>query len=525
MDSVRKNRECVNPWDDFVHQSCLRLLQSFKHAIPSAWIFLVGMIASCTFQESSLRPPSDTTTNKNLERNNKRPEPANEKSDIRTVWNRFDSLLAHHAGADALAISPDGMRMASSGRSGEIRLSGVDAAGTPVSWPAGSRSIMALAFSPDGRTLAAGIDGGAIILWAIETRSERLRFRADEVWISALAFSPDGTILASGGKDCSVRFWDPAGGREFGRLAGHEAWVSAAAFSPDGRTLATGGEDCTVMLWETATGEPVRKLQGHRSRVGSVAFSSDGRTIASGGHDDAIRFWDVDTGKPLDRIPGQQRPVLLLGFPPGDRRLVRIDADLSVDARDVSGAIRRAPPSAPPDAQGTPKLWEYMAVREATNARLAIRTLADAGDAALADLQARLLPPPPGPAEAARLRRRIVELDHDEIEMRDAASRELRAFGYAALPALQATLETSPSAEVRARIEALVDLYVSEAPFPIPPGEPLRRHRSMQVLERIGTPAARETLEAMARGSPSARERREARAALDRLGRRTKAGE
>jgi hypothetical protein len=103
--------------------------------------------------------------------------------------------------------------------------------------------------------------------------------------------------------------------------------------------------------------------------------------------------------------------------------------------------------------------------------------------------------------------------------IRDAASRELRAFGYAALSALQATLETSPSAEVRARIEALLALHVSEAPFPIPAGEPLRRHRAIQVLERIGTPTAREILDAIARRSFSLRERREAQVALNRLNR------
>jgi hypothetical protein len=47
----------------------------------------------------------------------------------------------------------------------------------------------------------------------------------------------------------------------------------------------------------------------------------------------------------------------------------------------------------------------------------------------------------------------------------------------------------------------------------------LQRLRAVQVLERIGSPEARQILEALAKGAPGARETREAQASLSRLAR------
>jgi hypothetical protein len=51
----------------------------------------------------------------------------------------------------------------------------------------------------------------------------------------------------------------------------------------------------------------------------------------------------------------------------------------------------------------------------------------------------------------------------------------------------------------------------------------LRRDRALAVLERIGTPAAREFLQTLAEGMPEARLTQEAKASLERLARRTAA--
>jgi hypothetical protein len=55
---------------------------------------------------------------------------------------------------------------------------------------------------------------------------------------------------------------------------------------------------------------------------------------------------------------------------------------------------------------------------------------------------------------------------------------------------------------------------------PVTRVEEKRAVRAVAVLEDIGTPAARRVLEALARGESEARLTRQAKAALERLGRR-----
>jgi HEAT repeat protein len=91
----------------------------------------------------------------------------------------------------------------------------------------------------------------------------------------------------------------------------------------------------------------------------------------------------------------------------------------------------------------------------------------------------------------------------------------LEKLGDRAAPALREVLAGKPSAEVRKQAE---ELLAGQRLVRSP--EVLQRLRAVQVLERVGSPEARQLLKALARGAPAARETREAKASLDRLARR-----
>jgi HEAT repeat protein len=71
-------------------------------------------------------------------------------------------------------------------------------------------------------------------------------------------------------------------------------------------------------------------------------------------------------------------------------------------------------------------------------------------------------------------------------------------------------LQSRLTLEARRRIEAVLTDRTR------PPPEELRTLRAIAVLERIGTPEARQALEKLT-GGAEARERQEAKAALERL--------
>ena len=72
----------------------------------------------------------------------------------------------------------------------------------------GDGQVVEFAFSPDGRLLATTGRSGTIRMWDAWTGSEVGRFIGHRGELRSLSFSPDGRALASGGADSTVLIWD-----------------------------------------------------------------------------------------------------------------------------------------------------------------------------------------------------------------------------------------------------------------------------------------------------------------------------
>ncbi len=106
----------------------------------------------------------------------------------------------------------------------------------------------------------------------------------------------------------------------------------------------------------------------------------------------------------------------------------------------------------------------------------------------------------------------LAALDAPAFADRQAATKGLKALGDVAVPQLEAALNATASAEVRTRIETILEANANLAHN----ADELRVVRAVEAVEWIGTPAARTLLQSWAGGAAGVRLTREAKASLDR---------
>jgi WD40 repeat protein len=371
--------------------------------------------------------------------------------------------------------------------------------------------VSAVALAADGTTLAVA-SGDSIRLADLKTGRELRRWPCPARGASVLAFSPDGTVLAAVGAQGPVRLWECASGRKLRQLP-RSSGPPALAFAPDGRSLAVGERDGLVVIWEVATGRDLHLIQGHAGTVGALAFAADGRALASAGSDGLVRVWEVGTGLELAGFAGHAGAVTAVAFGPGGRSLASGGAEGTVVVWDLAGqpAAERTSPS----AQQIGEAWASLVSEDGPTVRLAQWRLALAPEPTVPELRSRLrwligL-------DARRIEKLLAELDAPSFAVRESASQTLTKLVAVAEPTLRRALATSPSAEVRRRLERILENTEAAQDWS---RERLRVLRVIAVLERAGTPAAVELLTDLARAAPEPELMQESQASLDRLTRK-----
>jgi hypothetical protein len=199
-----------------------------------------------------------------------------------------------------------------------------------------------------------------------------------------------------------------------------------------------------------------------------LAFSPDGKVLASGGVDNVVYLWDV-TGARTGKSAPNVREGELAGW------------------------------------------WGDLASDDAERAGSAVGSFVRARGAGVDFLRSHL--PPVDAVDEVRLARLLADLDSVTFKTREDATRELARLGEQTEPALRQALKTGTTPEAGRRVLDLLDRLDRAAPAP----GVLRAVRAVEALERVGTPGAIACLEALAKGSPSVRQTRDAKAALARL--------
>jgi WD40 repeat protein len=185
---------------------------------------------------------------------------------------------------------------------------------TLLRWATYADVVSALAWSPDGRLLATTGSDGRIALWSIGTSSPPALVRTDSMGqgsLLALAWSPDGKLLASGGRATRVLTTRTSDGYRVGAWEGHASYITCLAWSLDGKLVASVGWEGVVRLWRASDGYLVAVLAGHTQSVNMLSWSPDSRQVASGS-DGMLQIWDVERQQTAHvlRGPPRSRPAI-----------------------------------------------------------------------------------------------------------------------------------------------------------------------------------------------------------------------
>jgi hypothetical protein len=231
------------------------------------------------------------------------------------------------------------------------------------------------------------------------------------------------------------------------------------AWSRDGRQLATGGDGRIVHVWEVLSGQDRVRFVGHEGSITCVLFCPDGKLI-SGSFDTPALLWDMNRAY-------------------SDTRTPREFADL----------------------------WNELE-KDAMSAFQAMTEFHIRGDKSVAWLAKQITPSvAPKPRELADL---FTNLGDERYDVREKATKALQELDELALASLRKAVADNPDLEVKRRCERLI----VEATKLTPPR--LRESRLVEMLERIGTPAAKELLKKLAARPAGTRLHEEAKAALQR---------
>jgi WD40 repeat protein len=402
---------------------------------------------------------------------------------------------------------------------------------------AGGKGISAIAFSRDGHRLAACDRDRVVRVWSVGAWRERDRFEvpadSDDLCPERLTFSPDGRRLLVSQQDV-MALWDFEVGQWAWDRPGHRGRCRySPTFSPDGSRIhmfwnsffdARTGTDVTNRPPDESRRE---RRPGRAKRIawGSQvsAVSADGRFFAGLGDGGTLCVWPLGSDEVLREFPESRGPGVaesVLRFSPDARRLVTCDdaghahvwevasGQLAFTLTYPDGAIHDVRFGADgrslitsnhrevivwdlmPEPGAAADPWAGLAA-EAPQAEQARRALLADPAAAVELLKRRLRPA--APIDTATVAGLVTKLDAADYRERARATAAIQAIGLRVLPLLREA--TAHSEEAKTRLAAMIRELSTG-----PTAYELREIRAVEVLEQIGSRAARTILDELAAG-------------------------
>ncbi|MCH9806981.1 MAG: protein kinase [Alphaproteobacteria bacterium] len=180
-----------------------------------------------------------------------------------------------------------------------------------------SGPVLAIAYSPDGRRIISTGTDATLRIWNVDTGTPDRVINLGNGPATSLAVRQ--RYAATGHENGATTVWDLEAGTKIAHLRRNEARIWSVTFTNSGR-LAIAGHDWTVSLWDMRKPDaPIHVFEGHKNPVQTIALSSNGTLLASGGADKQLHLWDLNT---LDRVRAYRKQgdfITAIGFSANDR--------------------------------------------------------------------------------------------------------------------------------------------------------------------------------------------------------------
>jgi WD40 repeat protein len=170
-----------------------------------------------------------------------------ELSVLNSASGAVQQMASGHKGwARVMEFHPGGSWFVTGGADGQLIVRDGKSHKRTKSWDAHATDVSSLAISSDGLTLASADWSGNVRLWKMP-EGELVRDLPHANGVSSVVFHNARWITASW--DGRIRVWSHPDGREIGHVETHEP-ITALALAPDGRRAATVSPSTAVRIWQ-----------------------------------------------------------------------------------------------------------------------------------------------------------------------------------------------------------------------------------------------------------------------------------
>lgn len=177
-------------------------------------------------------------------------------------------------------------------------------------------AVLAVAFSPDGSLLVTTGRDRSVKVWSADEGRLLRSFNHHTEAVHAVAFrprpDPGGGLVtcATASEDRTVRIWQPGIGRMVRIIRGQEGSLLSLAWSADGKSFFAAGSEGIVRRIDADSDTIRQTWRASDDWIYVLAASPDGRSLAAGDWNGRVALWTAD-----GRLLRQWGPPLGSGHP------------------------------------------------------------------------------------------------------------------------------------------------------------------------------------------------------------------